>query len=92
VEVTPVESLTRMSLKEENNLWKCQHLPMDKEQQNQEEKIFMKPMQHGMLFLNSNSKQARGIQCGIPQMEQLITLVLVTLKDMNSSLMSSKGS
>jgi hypothetical protein len=29
---TAGESLTRMSLKEENNFWKCQHFPMDKEQ------------------------------------------------------------
>jgi hypothetical protein len=56
VEMTTVESHNPMSLKEENNLWKCQHFPMEWEQIN---KISIKSIILGILFLNSISKQAR---------------------------------
>lgn len=86
VENNMVESLTRMSLKEANNSWKCQHFPMDLEQK---QNISLKAIMNGMLFLNSNSKQPR-MYCGNPQKNNILTVL--ALGDMNSSLMSIKGS
>jgi hypothetical protein len=57
-----------MSLKEENNSWKCQHFPMEWEQIN---KISIKSIILGILFLNFNSKQAR-MYYSIPQEEKNI--------------------
>ena len=54
-----VESQVSMTLKEENNSWRCQHFQMDSEMRGSISIQSKIQKQNGTQFLNFNSKQAK---------------------------------